>query len=161
MSERITIASRDPGFHWAGRAWGTEPVVVVVDNGDGQLETADIHISAAQLAELKRQVAYPLYPLRIGTVDTDVERMAAARDELASVRADIETERAALAELKTERGKVDKALKRARDRLGKVERELQETRDQLEAAEKRAHAAEATQTELEVEALPDPNRKLN
>ena len=164
MAEYITIASRVPGFAWAGRSWETEPALVLVaeepvDESDkADEERAEYRITAAQLAELERQCEYPRYPLRIGTADVNAQAVADARGRLETVRADIEAEQKKRADLRAERGKVDKALRNARKRLGDAEKELARTQDQLKAAELRAKAAEAQLTTVQVEPKPDPNR---
>ena len=164
MAEYITIASRVPGFAWAGRRWETEPALVLVaeesaDEADkSDDERAEYRITSAQLAELKRQCEYPRYPLRIGTADVNAQAVAEARGRLEAVKAEIETERNELVALRAERSEVDKALKATRRRLAKAEKDLAKTQDQLVAAEARAKAAEAQLTTVQVEPKPDPNR---
>lgn len=169
MADLITISSRTPGFAWAGRLWTTAAVVVQVgldefdrddlDLGDGG--KAEIRISETQYAELRRQCAYTLFPLRIGRVDAAVEQLSRARGDLASLKQQIDAERQVLEQLHAERAQADRLLAAANGRLREVERKLTEAQDALAAAEARADAAEAKQIEVEVEPKPDPNRSRN
>lgn len=162
--DAITIASRVPGFAWAGRLWNTEPEVVRIadvpqndDGGDGE----ELGITSAQYAELQRQCAYPLFPLRIGSADGAAQAMADARGELAEMRTAIESERRALDDIKAERKKTDRLLQGARKRLAETETELAKLKDSLAAAEARASAAEAKAADVQVEDKPDPTRPRN
>ena len=158
--DAITIASRVPDFAWAGRLWNTEPEVVrIADTPED--EDSGLRITRVQYAELQRQCAYPLFPLRIGSADGAAQAMADARSELADVRTEIESERRALDELKGERKKTDRLLQGARKRLADTEKELAQAKDALAAAEARATAAEAKVSDVQVEDKPDPNRPRN
>ena len=158
----ITIASRIPGFAWAGRTWDTEPSLVRVADKPQDDDQADFRITRAQYAELRRQCKYPLYPLRIGTADATAHEAADTRRELDAIRADIHKERHALGELRAERDRTDKQLKALRKRLKDANRLLEEAEDARKAAEARADQAETNRSAIsEVESKPDPNRERN
>jgi len=160
--KHITIASRQPGFHWAGRPWDTEPVLVCVAEDDEDAETgAAVRITPAAFAELQRQCQYSRFPLHIGKAGTADHNLAEARDELAEIEARIEAERRALDELKAEKEKAKRHLESTRARLATGEKELAQAKDALAAAEARAQAAEAQLGlgDVQVEDLPDKTRE--
>ena len=162
----ITIASRIDGFAWAGRQWGTEPVLVRVgDQSDGPDNEPDdelARITPGQFAELQRQCEYPRFPLSIGAADSAALEIGAARSELDAVRADIEAERGVLDGLKADVKKLKRQLKDNQKKLDAVQRELAEAKDARLAAEKRAQEAEAKLSPtVQVEDKPDPNRERN
>ena len=155
----ITIASRIAGFAWAGRQWGTEPVLVrVADEPDDNRA----HITPGQFVELQRQCQYPRFPLSIGVADKAALAISAARSELDTVRADIETERSVLSGLKSKVRKLKRQLKDEQKTLAEVQRELAEAKDAQLAAEARATEAESKLSPaVQVEDKPDPNRERN
>ena len=158
----ITIASRTPGFAWAGRQWQTEPTLVRVADEPLADDDVEYRITHAQYAELRRQCQYPRYPLRIGTADAAAHEVADARRELDDLLDDIDDARKALDDLRAEHEKSNKQLKAVRKRLKDANRQLEEAEDARKAAEARADQAEAKLAATsQVELLPDPNRERN
>lgn len=161
----ITIASRIPGFAWAGRTWSTEPVLVHVGEEPDERDADDAtvaHITPVQFAELQRQCQYPRFPLSIGAADAAALAIGAARNELDAVRADTEKESGVLEGLKTEAKKLKRQLKEQHKKLEAVQRQLAEANDARLAAEARAREAESELSPtVQVEDKPDPNRERN
>ena len=157
----ITIASRVADFAWAGRLWGTKPVLVqVADSEDAKADDAAVfRIDSAQLAELERQCKYERYPLRIGAADAQAQEIASARQELDKIRAEARKEQTALVEIKAKSDELQKQLAEAEKALAEFKRQAAEANDARIAAETRAAAAESQTSQVQVEDLPDPDRK--
>ena len=159
-AQLITIASRVADFAWAGRLWGTEPVIVQVADSDSNAHSDAVYrITAAQLAELERQCQYSRYPLRIGPADANAQELASVRKELDELRTESREEQAALIQFRAESEDLQKQMTEAEQALADVERKLAAARDALAAAENRAAAAESQASQVQVEDLPDPDRK--